>query len=147
MRNETGWSLSHAGNFSESIDMADERQQFQGNRPQGRRQVMEMGMVERSRRGRIGRPRHPSRVRACPIRNHNAVTSVTVSWDSRNHYENGDSDATRARNLVKRFHDLARRIPLHSPVPRKFLSKAPTWRIEQRAESLSILVLLDSGLH
>ena len=60
-------------------------------------------------------------------------------------HENGDSDATRARSLVKRFHDLARRIPLHSPAPRKLPSKAPTWRIEQRAESLRYWSCLTLG--
>jgi hypothetical protein len=40
-------------NFSESIGMAGKRQRFQGNRPPGRAQVMDMGMVARSRRGGI----------------------------------------------------------------------------------------------
>ena len=81
---------------------------------------------------------------ACPICNQDArhfsgyFAGILATID-----ENGVSDATRARSLVKRFHRRAR-IPLRSPFPEAFF-QVPTWRIEQESVVAAMPVLLDSG--
>lgn len=134
-------------NFSESIDMADERQQFQGNRSRGRRQVMDMGMVERSRRGRIGTTSSPEpcarlsdprsqcgHFSGCFVRfSRSSTRMATATLPALGIWSNGFMTA--------------RRIPLRSPAPRKLPSKAPDLANRTESGVAAIPVLFDSGLH